>query len=66
MGASTGNMLVDDEQVLESIFANAPCLVATHCEHTPTIKQNEAIWRARFGMLFLLASMPLFVLWTPA
>ncbi|HHB9779246.1 amidohydrolase family protein [Klebsiella pneumoniae] len=36
MGASTGNMLVDDEQVLESIFANAPCLVATHCEHTPT------------------------------
>lgn len=49
MGASTGNMLVDDEQVLESIFANAPCLVATHCEHTPTIKQNEAIWRARFG-----------------
>ncbi|MCT2493002.1 amidohydrolase family protein [Klebsiella pneumoniae] len=53
MGASTGNMLVDDEQVLESIFANAPCLVATHCEHTPTIKQNEAIWRARFGVLFL-------------
>lgn len=49
MGASTGNMLVDDEQVLEGIFRNAPCVVATHCEHTPTIQQNEAIWRARFG-----------------
>ena len=24
-------------------------MVATHCEHTPTIKQNENIWRARFG-----------------
>ena len=49
MGASTGNMLVDDEQVLEGIFRNAPCVVATHCEHTPTIQQNEAIWRTRFG-----------------
>ncbi|QJN86350.1 dihydroorotase [Klebsiella pneumoniae] len=49
MGASTGNMLVDDEQILESIFANAPCLVATHCEHTPTIKHNEETWRARLG-----------------
>ena len=38
MGASTGNMLVDDEQVLESIFANALVFVATHCEHTPTIE----------------------------
>lgn len=49
MGASTGNMLVDDEQVLEGIFRNAPCLVATHCEHTPTIRKNEELWRARFG-----------------
>jgi len=49
MGASTGNMLVDDERILESIFANAPCLVATHCEHTPTIKHNEEAWRGRFG-----------------
>ena len=49
MGASTGNMLVDDEQVLEGIFRNSPCLVATHCEHTPTIRKNEELWRARFG-----------------
>ena len=49
MGASTGNMLVDNQQVLESIFVNAPCLVATHCEHTPTIKHNEQRWRDQYG-----------------
>ncbi|NND04819.1 MAG: dihydroorotase [Saprospiraceae bacterium] len=40
MGSSTGNMLVDDEQALESIFANSPMLVATHCEDELTIKEN--------------------------
>lgn len=49
MGASTGNMLVDNEQVLENIFRHAPGLVATHCEHTATIKRNEDQWRARYG-----------------
>ncbi len=49
MGASTGNMLVDDPSVLEGIFAHAPVLVATHCEDTPTIKRNEEVYRARFG-----------------
>jgi dihydroorotase len=49
MGASTGNMLVDDEDVLEQIFAHAPLLIATHCEHSPTIRQNEARFRERFG-----------------
>jgi len=49
MGASTGNLLVDDPVVLEQIFAEAPILVATHCEDTPTIQANEAAWRARYG-----------------
>ncbi len=49
MGASTGNMLVDDPEVLEGIFAEAPVLVATHCEDTPTIVANEDIFRSRFG-----------------
>lgn len=40
MGSSTGNMLVDDEQVLERIFANTPLLIATHCEDENTIKEN--------------------------
>ncbi|MDJ0722693.1 MAG: dihydroorotase [Desulfobacterales bacterium] len=49
MGASTGNMLVDDPAVLEGIFAHAPVMVATHCEDTPTILRNEGLFRERFG-----------------
>jgi len=49
MGASTGNMLVDDPQVLERIFAESPLPIATHCEDSPTIWANEAAFRERFG-----------------
>ena len=42
MGASTGAMLVDDEQVLHQIFADSPLLIATHCEDTPMINAAEA------------------------
>ena len=49
MGASTGNMLVDDPATLEGIFASCPLLIATHCEDTPTIVANEAAARERFG-----------------
>ena len=49
MGASTGNMLVDDEATLEGIFASTPLVIATHCEDTPTILANEARARARYG-----------------
>ncbi|CAG9296609.1 dihydroorotase [Celerinatantimonas diazotrophica] len=49
MGASTGNMLVDDEQVLANIFANSPVLIATHCENTPMIQALENEYRHRYG-----------------
>ena len=49
MGASTGNMLVDDPATLEGIFASCPLRIATHCEDTPTIAANEAAARQRFG-----------------
>ena len=49
MGASTGNMLVDNPATLTGIFKNAPLMVITHCEDTPTIKANEEIFRARYG-----------------
>lgn len=49
MGASTGNMLVDNPKTLEGIFEHAPGLIATHCEDTPTIKANEAAWKEKFG-----------------
>ena len=49
MGASTGDMLVDDSDALEKIFADAPVIVVTHCEHSPTIRGNEARAKAEFG-----------------
>ncbi|RMG75999.1 MAG: dihydroorotase [Bacteroidetes bacterium] len=49
MGSSTGNMLVDDETVLENIFAEAPMLVATHCEKEEIIRANLARFRTRYG-----------------
>lgn len=49
MGSSTGNMLVDNEQVLENIFKEAPMLVATHCEDEQTIQQNMAAFKAQYG-----------------
>lgn len=49
MGASTGEMLVDDPDVLERLFANAPIIMVTHCEHTPTIRDNEAKAKAEHG-----------------
>ncbi|WP_257666037.1 dihydroorotase [Parapedobacter tibetensis] len=49
MGSSTGNMLVDDENTLESLFANAPMLIATHCEDEATIGQNLAKYKAMHG-----------------
>ncbi len=49
MGASTGDMLVDDSDALELIFEHAPVMVVTHCEHSPTIWDNEARARAQYG-----------------
>ncbi|MFC7300272.1 dihydroorotase [Cognatiluteimonas weifangensis] len=49
MGASTGNMLVDDPDTLDGIFREAPTPIITHCEDTPTIDANLAAYKARYG-----------------
>jgi dihydroorotase len=49
MGSSTGNMLVDNEKVLENIFKQAPMLIATHCEDEATIQKNLAQFKAEYG-----------------
>lgn len=51
MGSSTGDMLVDSESVLESVFSKAPVLIATHCEDESTIKANLEAARATYGEL---------------
>ena len=40
MGSSTGDMLVDDLNVLEEIFSKSPMLIAVHCEDENTIQKN--------------------------
>jgi len=49
MGASTGDMLVDNETTLRNIFSRVPMLIATHCEYEPLIRENVAIYRERYG-----------------
>ena len=49
MGASTGDMLVDDPEALERIFEHAPVIVVTHCEDSPMIWANEDSAREQYG-----------------
>ena len=49
MGASTGNMLVDDPATLDAIFRDTPVPIITHCEDTPMILANEEAAKARWG-----------------
>lgn len=49
MGASTGNMLVDDPDTLEAIFREVKFLVAVHSEHEPTIRANMEHFRRLYG-----------------
>ena len=49
MGSSTGNMLVDDKEVLNSIFSKCKMLIAVHCEDEQTIRTNSAKMKAEYG-----------------
>jgi len=49
MGSSTGNMLVDNEQVLENLFSKHDFLIATHCEDEATIRQNMELFQEKNG-----------------
>lgn len=49
MGASTGNMLVDNPDTLDAIFRDAPTPIITHCEDTPTIDATLAAFKQKYG-----------------
>ena len=49
MGSSTGNMLVDSPQTLERVFADASCLIATHCEDEATVKERLNFFKEKYG-----------------
>lgn len=49
LGSSTGNMLIDDLNVLKEIFSKSPLLIACHCEDEPTVRKNSEIFREKYG-----------------
>lgn len=49
MGASTGNMLVDNEKALDAIFQETNGIVATHCESEEIIRLNKDKYTQMYG-----------------
>ncbi|CAM3382668.1 dihydroorotase [Zobellia roscoffensis] len=49
LGSSTGNMLVDNEEVIENIFSNTEMVISAHCEDEGTIKRNLAEYKEKYG-----------------
>ena len=49
LGSSTGNMFVDNQEVLEKIFSSTKMLIAVHCEDEATIKANLEKYKEEFG-----------------
>jgi dihydroorotase len=49
LGSSTGNMLVDNEEVLQKIFSCTDLPIAVHCEDENTIRKNLSEHIAKYG-----------------
>ena len=49
LGSSTGNMLVNNENVLKEIFSRSSLLIACHCEDESTIRKNSELYRQKYG-----------------
>jgi len=49
LGSSTGNMLVDDPEVLEEIFRKTNLLISVHCEDETTIQANLEKFKTEYG-----------------
>lgn len=59
LGASTGNMLVNDQNALERIFRESPLLVAIHSEDETIIRQNLERFREKYGEAIPVEAHPL-------
>jgi len=58
LGSSTGNMLVDDPEVLEEIFSKTNLLISAHCEDEATIRANLEKFMTEYGDDIPIASHP--------
>ncbi|CEN33764.1 dihydroorotase [Capnocytophaga cynodegmi] len=59
LGSSTGNMLVDDEKTIETIFSNIDLVIAAHCEDEQTIRRNTELYTQRYGEHIPIENHPL-------
>ena len=49
LGSSTGNMLVDNHEVLRDIFSNTKLPISVHCEDEQTIQYNLSVFIEKYG-----------------
>ncbi|SDS50762.1 dihydroorotase [Polaribacter sp. KT25b] len=49
LGSSTGNMLVDNEEILEKIFSSTKMIISVHCEDEATIRKNTQEFIDKYG-----------------
>jgi len=49
LGSSTGDMLVDNPEVLKKIFSSTNLLISVHCEDEATIRANTEVYKERYG-----------------
>lgn len=49
LGSSTGNMLVDNPEVLENIFSKVKLPICVHCEDEGTIRKNTEYYKEKYG-----------------
>ena len=49
LGSSTGNMLVDNPEVIEEIFKKTDLLISVHCEDEKTIRKNLEEYLDKYG-----------------
>ncbi|MCK0161495.1 dihydroorotase [Allomuricauda sp. F6463D] len=59
LGSSTGNMLVDNEKVLEQIFSNTEMVISAHCEDEGTIRANMEKYKEMYGDDIPIAMHPI-------
>lgn len=59
LGSSTGNMLVDNEKTIETIFSNIDLVIAAHCEDEQTIRKNLESYTKRYGENIPIEAHPL-------
>lgn len=54
-----GNLLADNPETLEKLFANCNAIIAIHSEKEQIIEENEAIYKAKYGDDVPVACHPL-------